>query len=432
MSKTAAFNLVNTALAGVGGILVARVLGAEGRGDYAVLMSWLGICLVFGELGLTAAVTYHIARDPDQGRDWLTTCSRIMTLAGLAAIPLALLATPLITDGREVREQAIHVLVFVLPIAFVGAAYTCALQATNIEKWNWVRFSQPLIWFVCLAIVTFLGKVTLNVLFAILVLSMLLQLLLAFCLCVASGLASGRYRSNMRTPLLRYGIAQLGSTVPSAAARQLDVIVLATMVTPERVGIYAVAFAYSQLSSPLAAAVGSVAFPRQAKAGLTSDRLVIASLVSVVAVTVTTMVPLMCVAGWLLPRIFGQDFHPSVHLLWFLLPGLIAMAVSQVCGDLLRGMGRQKAVATASWLALGIVLVGLYLLVPGLGSVGAALSVSVAQTSGCALLMFALFKVRSRPGLAQGRIGSSDLDVSGATQQHGRRRARTRQRSRPS
>ena len=389
--RTAGFNVANTLLAGVGGILVARVLGPEGRGDYAVLISWLGLALLVGELGQTASVTYHVARFSDRARDYLATSVRTLTVSGLIAIPIVLVAAPYLADGRSAREAGFKILAVALPIAFVGASYTFALQANRIDWWNWVRFSQPVVWFLGLMVLLWVEDVELSVILVIYVFSVLVQLPVAVILCARAGLLGGRADRTLVKPLMRYGAGQLASSLPAGFTRQLDVIVLATAVSAADVGKYSVALSYSLLAFPLASAIGSVVFPRQARSGGSGRSIVGRSIIGVLVVTIAVMIPLLLVSGWLLPLVFGAEFAGSVHLLWYLSPGLVALAVNQVGGDLLRGMGKPHLVAVASWVGLVFLAGSLLLLVPAHGTLGAAISVSIAQIGSAAVLIVVLF-----------------------------------------
>jgi len=45
-------------------ILTARFLGPAGRGDYFVVVTFAGMVMQFGNLGLQSSNTYYAARDP--------------------------------------------------------------------------------------------------------------------------------------------------------------------------------------------------------------------------------------------------------------------------------------------------------------------------------------------------------------------------------
>lgn len=51
IARTAGFNIGSTAAAGLGGIILARVLGPTVRGEYAAITAWFGVSLMVGGMG---------------------------------------------------------------------------------------------------------------------------------------------------------------------------------------------------------------------------------------------------------------------------------------------------------------------------------------------------------------------------------------------
>ena len=62
--RTAGFNVVSAAAAGLGGIILARELGPTVHGEYAAITAWFGVALMVGDLGQPAALCSYVARDP--------------------------------------------------------------------------------------------------------------------------------------------------------------------------------------------------------------------------------------------------------------------------------------------------------------------------------------------------------------------------------
>ena len=54
------------------GVLAARALGVEGRGDLAAIVLVPSILIQLGTLGMPLAMTYYVARDPEGSRTLLT------------------------------------------------------------------------------------------------------------------------------------------------------------------------------------------------------------------------------------------------------------------------------------------------------------------------------------------------------------------------
>src|SRR5437868_7402069 len=85
---TAGTNVSIAVLSSVAGILAARLLGPEGRGELAAAIVWAGMIGVFASTGLPQALTYFAAQEPGAiGRIFYTT---LAIWACQSAISLAL------------------------------------------------------------------------------------------------------------------------------------------------------------------------------------------------------------------------------------------------------------------------------------------------------------------------------------------------------
>jgi O-antigen/teichoic acid export membrane protein len=91
-----------------------------------------------------------------------------------------------------------------------------------------------------------------------------------------------------------------------------------------------------------------------------------------------------------IPAIFGEAFRASVPVIWWILPGTVALAVSKVmCADLLaRGMPEYSSVFAFVTLIVTVVLD--LLLIPRMGIQGAALASSVAYFTNSTLVAMVL------------------------------------------
>lgn len=383
---TAGFNILSTLAAGIGGILIARGLGVSGRGDYATVTSWMGAGLVFGEVGQTAAVTYFASRSPEATSDVVATAGSIMRRTGLVAIAIAMIAAFQSPAGTD-RWWSYALLAVVLPVSFVTAPFVFALQALQISTWNRVRAIQPLLWLVILAAILPFARLTVPLAMATVLATILIQGVVAWSLLRRRGFRRGAVSRQLRRSMLAYGFSNLGSAVPTSLARQLDVIILGRLATSYAVGLYSVAVSYSQLTFPLATAIGSVVFPHQARSASQGHGLVWRSVKWTLLVTILGTAPLLGLADWLLPAVYGHNFRGAIPVLVVLVPGMFALAVAQVCGDLLRGMGRPQAVAVSGWVSLAVLLAALFTFAPSAHQLGAAISYSAAQVTAATILL---------------------------------------------
>ena len=105
VARTAGYNVASTAAAGLGGIIVARALGPEMRGEYAAVTAWFGVALMIGGMGQPAALCFHVAHDPGNARGYVATSRAMMLVTGIAALAGGILLAPLLARGNAGADR---------------------------------------------------------------------------------------------------------------------------------------------------------------------------------------------------------------------------------------------------------------------------------------------------------------------------------------
>jgi O-antigen/teichoic acid export membrane protein len=396
ITRTASFNVLSSAAAALGGVIIARALGPSVRGDYAAVTAWFGMLLIAGEMGQSSAVCYYVAHDARQARDYVATSRSMMLVTGILAVLAALVVAPALANGNPTLLRAYQIAFVGSVFAFLGTSYTFALQARSIGDWNKVRLSQPVLSVVATIVVWRLGLLSLTTVVDILIGTTLLQLAYAYYWCRRGELAPGRAQRQLLRPLARYGLMQLAAVTPASINLLLDRLLLSQLVSPAELGWYAVASSVTLVPVPLVSAVGNVAFPRLAAQRLVSEeshRLQRAAVLASAGVATAILLPIAASAPWVIPLVFGPAFRGAVPLLWMLTPGGVFLSCSQVVGDLLRGRNRPGFVAISQGLAAIFTVVLLIALLPVAGVAGAAIASSVAYGVALIAMMQCLWRL---------------------------------------
>jgi O-antigen/teichoic acid export membrane protein len=388
--RTACFNSASTATAAMGGVIIARAVGPAARGEYTAIISWLGILLLAGQLGQSAAVCYYVARDPGRARGYVATSRAMMMVTAACALVIGLVLTPVLAHGNPPLTREYRVVFTGSVIAFISTSYLSSLQAVSTQRWNLVRISQPAVALALIIAARLLDQLTLGTAIGALLASLTFQLGCAYYCCRQCGLAPGRVQLSLVRPLLKCGLVQLTAITPSVINSYLDQLVLSQMVSPADLGRYAVAVSITVVPVPLVSAIGNVAFPRLAarrERSAISTRLVLAAVAVAAAIASAILLPVAASAPWLIPAVFGPAYRGSVPLLWILTPGGIFLACGQVVGDLLRGLGRPGLVAVAQGLAAVATVTLLAALVPVEGVMAAAITSTIAYGTALGLMI---------------------------------------------
>ncbi len=381
VARTAGFNVASTAAAGLGGVILARVLGPTVRGEYAAITAWFGVVLVVGSMGQPAALCFHVAADPDRARDYVATSRAMMLVTGTVVLIAGIAVAPLLAHGQPEVTTGYRLAFGASIVAFIGASYTFSLQARDLHRWNVVRVSQPVLSLIAIGVLWRLRLLSLEAAMIVLAGTMVLQLGWAYHCCRITGLAPGLARARLVRPLSSYGIAQIAALTPATLNAQLDQLVLSQAVPSADLGRYAIAVSLTLLPIPVVSAIGNVAFPRLASStgsSMSTYRVQQLAVLGAAALATGFLCPLALGAYWLVPMVFGAGYRGVVPLLWIMTPGAIWLACNQVVGDVLRGRKLPIVVARAEGIAVVFTIVLLFAMLPFIGVYSAAIASTIA------------------------------------------------------
>lgn len=393
VAGTAGVNIGVSLTGSLGGVLLARSLGAGGRGDLATIIIWPTLVGNLATIGLPQATCYWVARRPSRRNALLSTALAWLFALGLAVAALGCLASGLI--GRSAAVTAgLRVNFASTPVVFVLAGLLSALQATSPKRWNACRFVQPVTYFVAVVALLIAGRLTLATAVASLIMSLVVQLVVVVpTVWRAVGPLAGPERELSR-PLFNFGVRSIVSSAPWLVNGRLDQLILSVAVSSAALGNYAVAVSLSFLVAPVSTAFGTMAFPKIAATTDASEARTVQRMAirGCLFTAIAVVLPLAVLAPWLVSKVFGGDFSGAAVALRLLAPGAVAFSTNQVMSDILRGLGRPLSVAIAEGVAAIVTVVLLAFLIPKFGINGAAFASSVAYCVSSAMLVAALRK----------------------------------------
>ena len=194
VARTAGFNFATTAVAGLGGIIIARAVGPAVRGEYAAITAWMGVLLIVGGMGQPEALVYYVAREPLLAREYVATSRAMMLATGIIALVAGILLAPVLGHGLPAVTNAYRIAFGSLIVAFAGGSFTASLQARDLYRWNVARLTQPASSLIAIVVLWRLRLLTLDVAMIVIGATTLLQLMCSYRICRHTSLAPGRAR----------------------------------------------------------------------------------------------------------------------------------------------------------------------------------------------------------------------------------------------
>ncbi len=180
-------------------------------------------------------------------------------------------------------------------------------------------------------------------------------------------------------PLMLFGIRGQAGTLASFFSYRLDVFVVNYFLDASQVGLYSLGVIVSEVLWQLPTVVAVALFPRTARTvGAGAEDFTCMILRQVSLITVSAGVLISILSPLAIPLIFGARFSPSVPVIWWILPGTIALSLGKVVAADLTARGLINHLPISAFIGLVLTLILDFLLIPRMGIRGAALASTVA------------------------------------------------------
>lgn len=387
-------------------IIVARVLGADGLGELAVINVTIAVALQLGCAGLPSANIYFISKDRRElAPVWANALMFGFAAGLLLAASVALLAALRPSLFGNVPLQLIWIAALSVPFQLVTLlGVNVFLGINGIAQFNLLdALSQSF--------------VLVNAVVALLLLAAGLSLLIIFntatsiLMCTVVIMMIGRaitkrrdgraFRPDARLfkRMASYGVKFHISVVAGLLILRADLLIVNHYRSAAEAGVYAVA---SQIATVLLLVPGVVAtliFPRITSAPDSSGEFamkVTRHMVLLMLVVCLMAAPL----GFTLPLVYGAAFADVPFQLLILLPGVFLMGLEAVLVQHFNSLGVPKAIP-AFWIVTLVVSVLLNILfVPRFGARAAAAVSTISYTLIFALVA-AYFRFKTGNSLAR-------------------------------
>lgn len=367
VSRLTSVNVVVLLAAVITGPITARVLGADGRGELAAIISVITIAPWLLDLGLGQWVARERARGASRS-DILGAALPLALGCSLIGVALAIPLSELLGRGRSVVTTFVLIGMLLMPISVV--LHVLVGLAVGEERWRLYSASRvvgsvlPVVAIVVLAIAGWLTVASAAA--SYLVGALLGGLLLVQRVRGVRRLSFDRRRMRVAAG---FGAKSWLSQLGGVASNRLDQVLMAGLVSSRQLGLYAVAVTIASITHGLIIAVSAALFPRVAAGG---GELAARGCRVTVAIVGAAGTALAAVSPVLVPFVFGAEFEDAVPMVVILLAASIPLAASVVLATALVAVDEPGAAMRAELIGLAVTIPALIAFVPGAGGLGAA------------------------------------------------------------
>ena len=370
-------------------VIIARVFGPEGNGQYAVALLLPIFLVTLFNLGIGPANVYHLGA----GKVKILTALKvsiklwlILSVAGLTfGSAVIFYAANILFPGIDTLLIWLSLAVF--PLSLLHGFVVSVFQGMQrFNEYNFILLVQPIATLVLISVGLVVGVRDIEYVIVVYIVGILTALLLSFYFISSDkeedleGLDNAGYSGDA----INYGYKSNLSNILAYVNYKADIFMVNYLIGTSAAGVYIVAVQLVERLWLLSQSVSIILFPRLSQ--LSSDeekRRMITPIMCrwVIALTLLGGILLGILSLPLIQLLFGRAYIDSILPLLFLLPGIIAGSGAKILANDIAARGRPELNMYTSWVVVVVNIAGNFILIPIYGLIGAAIATSVAYVS---------------------------------------------------
>ena len=396
-------------------IVIARVLGPEGKGAYALILLVPTLLSLLGNLGIGIANVYF---GGSRKHDWANLASNsLISALGLGVLlSIAFLAYFFIFHPsflNDIEPRCLLLATLVVPFSLLTMYFSLILLGQDrIKGYNLVRLAQGsvnvvLILFLLLALKGGVFSVILAWASAALVAAILSVLLVRRTTSIKWSFHPTVFKESVK-----FGVKGYLGNVMQFLNYRLDMFFVAFFMNVTFVGYYSISVAMAEALWYFPAAVGTVIFARTP--GLSAEeanRTTPQICRNTFFITILAALVLFALGKPIITLLFGTAFLPALKPLYILLPGVVVLGGAKVLSNEIAGRGKPIVGTIAAGVSLAVNIPLNLLLIPRMGISGAALASTVSYSLTAVVVLAAFLKISGNSWIDTILLKREDLKI---------------------
>ncbi|MFD2672724.1 lipopolysaccharide biosynthesis protein [Marinicrinis sediminis] len=357
------------------GMLIARGLGADGRGVHAAILLWPQFLAFLLNMGIHSAALYESKRQ-QPGKDLFTGALLLSSGASCAAMGIGYVLLPMILhhyDSATIRYA--QYMLFVIPMLHLSFLVQAMLRSMNrFGLYNLTRISVPLLTAIGLGLCLWLDafRPSYTVLSYFLPYAPIFLYLGYRMYRQLPGTLRG-LRASIRK-LTSYGMRCSGHEMLGTASLYADQLLVAFLLSPSALGLYVVAVSLARMVNIFSNSIIMVLFPKAS--GLAKAEVVRMTLTAFrlnVLVMLVGGSVIILLAPWFLSLLYGADFAGAVTVFRLLVLEVMLTESGMVLAQAFMALNLPGRVSWLQAIGFGTSLPLMWWWIQGYGIHGAAL-----------------------------------------------------------
>jgi len=392
LGKNTTMTLVRQLMAVVLGlgtsVLLARMLGPDGKGIFSMVILFPTLIVTFSNLGISPASVYYLAR-----KDFsLAHVVRGNIFLGLGISGAAIIVSIIVVSFWSsilfpgIPQGLLFFGIILIPISIFESYLISIFQGLqNFRVYNILSISSQGVTLVIAAIGLLVFKAEVWVAILANILGVATGLIISLIYLKRYLFSKVRGTASYVKKSIGYGWKAHLSNILAFLNYRVDMFLVNAFLNSTSVGLYSISVSIAEKLWMLSQSVSVVLLPRVSELKDDEDiRRKITPLISrwVLLVTILISVVLAVISPWVIKIFFGEEFNESAVALQIILPGIVVGSMSRVIANDIAARGKPEINMYVSLFTVAVNIVCNIILIPVMGINGAALTTTISYSLG--------------------------------------------------
>ena len=378
--------------------IIARYLGIENRGIYALIVLLPTTLFTFLNFGINTSIIYFIGKKNDNIRNIITSVTFISIMLITISIILGLI---IIIFYKNIFFKGVNEIYLFISLLFIPALiYNNFFQSIfigyeNFKTLNYILLLQPII-FLFLLVSNYVLDYNLNgVLTAEIVTLYIILVITHYFIQKLYDKRKGKLSKKLIYSKIKYGMKNHIANMISFFEYRLDLLMVSYYLDLKSVGAYVIAVNLAEKLWTVSASVSSVMFARVVNLVDEKEKTFITIYSAKVVFIISFIIGIILyfISAKLIVFLFGEDYSLSVLPFLYLLPGIILWSVVKVYASYIAAEGYPEYNIYVSLVSVVFNLILNIILIPKYGLNGAAIATSISYTINFILRIFVFYRM---------------------------------------
>ncbi len=352
-------------------VSAANILGPHKRGELAFAIVFVALISSLADIGINQAVPYYASRNPGQYGEILGTFIVLAFVQGVAASLIGWLF--LLLKGQHNSSAAIYLIS--VPFSLITTCTASFFMGSDrLKEFNIIRTAQASSVFFGLILCLFWVNTTMVNLLAITIIIIIIFCLMALALAnQVTRIKEWKLSFTFAKKYYSYGIKSYLGNLCWLINSKIDQLMITNFLSFSALGIYATAVSYAGVIFSFLGAFAMVAFAKAASVPPSQGMKVVFKYLKMSMIFgIPTTVMIAIIAPIVFPIAFGKIFIKGVIPAVILTFGGCILGINYILSNGLRALNYPLKPSGAEACGLIVSILGLWLLLPIWGIIGAA------------------------------------------------------------